>query len=130
MGFIRKTVSVYTSLGLVGYRSKPEQEARRIRLAAEAAQRQTAGLLQRQNELIKEQTAAIRGQDLPAVSGPAARHVPPAPRSANADKRDLERFRREQTAAANAQLEERERVRKLREAEAEGSLHDHLLGPQ
>lgn len=130
MGFIRKTVSLYTSLGLVGYRSKPEQEARRNRLAAEAAQRETAVLLQRQNELIEEQTAAIRGQDLPVVFGPAARDVLPARRLANADKRDLERFRREQTAAAKAQLEERERVRKAREVETEGFLKDHLLGPQ
>lgn len=128
MGLIRKTVSIYTSLGLVGFRSKSEQEARRIQLAAEAAQRQTAGLLRRQNELIEEQTAVIRGQDLPTVSVPAARRVPPAPRPSNADKRDLERFRREQTAAANAQLGERERVRKPREAEAENSLRDDLLG--
>lgn len=130
MGLIRKAVSISTSLGLIGYRSRSEEEARQIRLAAEAAQRQTAGLLQRQNELIEDQTAAIRGQGAPPASAPPARPIPPAPRSAKPDKRDLARFRSEQTAAAAAQLAERERARKLRESDAGDSLRDHLLGPQ
>lgn len=129
MGLIRKAVSVYTSLGLVGYRSGPEQEARQIRLAAEAAQRQTAGLLQRQNELIEEQTAVIRGQGAPMVPAPAAPR-PPIPRTAKSDKRDLDRFRREQEAAAKAQLRERDQARIEREYAAEDSLRDDLLGPQ
>lgn len=130
MGLIRKAVSVYTSLGLVGYRSQSENDARRNRLAAEAAQRETAGLLRRQNELIQEQTAAIRGEAAPIASAPPVRPLPPAPRSSKPDKRDLARFRREQTAAAKAQLRERDRARIEREYESEGSLRDDLLGPQ
>ena len=112
MGLFRKAFSVSTSLGLIGFRSKSEQEARNFRLAAEAAQRQTAGLLQRQNELIEQQTAAILRQQEPLVTQPVARVVPPVAPASKAEKRELARTRNAHSALVRAQLDERARLRK------------------
>lgn len=110
MGLVRKTFSVYTSLGLIGFRSKSEQEARKIRLAAEAAQQQTAALLQRQNELIEQQTTAILRQQGTLVYQPVSRAVSPLVPVSDVEKRDLAQARKAQRAVVRAQLAERARL--------------------
>jgi hypothetical protein len=89
MGLIRKTFSIGLTGGLIGYRSAPENVARNIRLTAKATQqaavearRQTASierqnelqivLMQRQNELIEQQTAAIIRQREESIAQRAA----------------------------------------------------------
>lgn len=112
MGLVRKAFSVSTSLGLIGFRSKSEQEARNFRLAAEAAQRQTAGLLRRQNELIEQQTAAILRQQETLVPQPVvARVVPPVAPVSDVEKRDLAQARKAHSATVRAELAERARLR-------------------